>query len=44
MKGRNKMLGVDLVLTFENVDIVLRNLFMVVWKERDRESGEERKE
>lgn len=33
------MLGVDLVLTFENVDIVSRNIFMVVWKERDRESG-----
>lgn len=33
------MLGVGLVLTFENVNIVLRNIFMVVWKERDRESG-----
>lgn len=39
MEGRSKMLGVGLVLTFENVDIVLRNIFMVVWKERDRESG-----
>lgn len=36
------MLGVGLVLTFENVGIVSRNIFMVVWKERDRESGGEK--